>query len=53
MNKGNLAAFAAYLLWGFFPIYWKTVQACAGIRVAGTSCDMVVSTFVIGVDPAG
>ena len=33
MNKGYLAAFAAYLFWGFSPIYWKIVAAVPAIEI--------------------
>jgi chloramphenicol-sensitive protein RarD len=33
MNKGYLAAFAAYLFWGFSPIYWKIVAPVPAIEV--------------------
>ncbi len=33
MNKGNLSALGAYLLWGFFPIYWKFLQNVPAIQI--------------------
>ena len=33
MKKGYLAAFAAYLFWGFSPIYWKIVATIPAIEV--------------------
>ena len=33
MKKGYLAAFAAYLFWGFSPIYWKIVALVPAIEV--------------------
>lgn len=35
MNKGYLAAFAAYLWWGFSPIYWKIVSSVPALEVMG------------------
>ena len=25
MNKGMVAAFSAYFIWGFFPVFWKQI----------------------------
>ena len=33
MNKGVLFAFAAYGLWGFFPIYFKLLQAVPALQI--------------------
>ncbi len=33
MKKGYIAAFAAYLFWGFSPIYWKIVASVPAIEV--------------------
>jgi chloramphenicol-sensitive protein RarD len=33
LNRGYLAAFAAYLFWGFSPIYWKIVASVPAIEV--------------------
>jgi chloramphenicol-sensitive protein RarD len=33
MNKGYLAAFAAYLFWGISPIYWKVVASVPAIEI--------------------
>jgi len=35
MNKGYLAAFAAYLFWGLSPLYWKVVASVPAIEVVG------------------
>jgi chloramphenicol-sensitive protein RarD len=35
MNKGYLAAFAAYLFWGLSPIYWKIVASVPAIEILG------------------
>ncbi|HET9587993.1 MAG TPA: EamA family transporter RarD [Anaerolineales bacterium] len=35
MNKGILNGIAAYVLWGFFPIYWKLLQQVPALEVIG------------------
>ncbi len=35
MNKGHLAAFAAYLLWGLSPVYWKIVASIPALEILG------------------
>ena len=35
MNKGHLAAFAAYLFWGLSPIYWKIVASVPAFEILG------------------
>ena len=33
MNKGLLAGFTCYLLWGFFPLYWKLLSAVPAVEI--------------------
>ena len=33
MNKGLLSAFGAYVLWGFFPIYFKLIHEVPAIQI--------------------
>jgi chloramphenicol-sensitive protein RarD len=33
MKKGMLYGIGAYLLWGFFPIYWRWLQAVPAIQI--------------------
>jgi len=35
MNKGILNGLSAYILWGFFPIYWKLLQSVPALEVIG------------------
>ncbi|MDP1546056.1 MAG: EamA family transporter RarD [Anaerolineales bacterium] len=35
MNKGIWSGFAAYALWGFFPIYWKLLQQVPALQLLG------------------
>jgi chloramphenicol-sensitive protein RarD len=35
MRKGVLYGIGAYLLWGFFPIYWKWLQSVPAIQLIG------------------
>jgi len=35
LRKGHFAAFAAYLFWGFSPIYWKIVASVPAIEILG------------------
>lgn len=35
MKKGILYALGAYLLWGFFPIYWKSLHQVSALQVIG------------------
>jgi chloramphenicol-sensitive protein RarD len=33
MNKGVLSAFAAYVLWGFFPLYFKALEGVPAFQI--------------------
>ena len=33
MNKGHLAAFSAYLIWGLSPVYWKIIASVPAIQI--------------------
>jgi chloramphenicol-sensitive protein RarD len=33
MNKGTLTAAAAYICWGFFPIYWKLLSEVSALEI--------------------
>lgn len=33
MNKGITAAIAAYLIWGFSPLYWKLIHNIPAIEI--------------------
>jgi chloramphenicol-sensitive protein RarD len=35
MNKGILNGIAAYVLWGFFPIYWKLLHDVPALQLLG------------------
>jgi chloramphenicol-sensitive protein RarD len=35
MNKGILYGIGAYVLWGFFPIYWKLLHVVSPLQVIG------------------
>ncbi len=35
MNKGVLYGIGAYVLWGFFPIYWKVLHEVSALQVIG------------------
>ena len=35
MNKGILYGIGAYVLWGFFPIYWKFLHGVPALQVIG------------------
>ena len=35
MNKGILKGITAYVLWGFFPIYWKFLHQVPALQVIG------------------
>ena len=35
MNKGILSGIGAYVLWGFFPIYWKFLHDVPALEVIG------------------
>lgn len=35
MNKGILYGIATYILWGFFPIYWKFLHQVPAVQVIG------------------
>lgn len=35
MNKGILYGIGAYVLWGFFPIYWKFLRQVPALQVIG------------------
>jgi len=42
-HKGILAALAAYLLWGFFPIYWKSIRMVPAYEIL---CHRVVWSLI-------
>jgi len=44
MPAGVLAAIAAYLIWGFLPIYWKSVQAASAAEIL---CHRVCWSLVV------
>lgn len=46
LNKGMLYAIGAYLLWGFFPIYWKALHALPALEIL--SSRIVWSLLFIG-----
>ena len=33
MNRGNLSAAAAYVLWGLLPLYWKALKAVPALEI--------------------
>ena len=33
MNKGVMSGVAAYLIWGFFPIYLKSLQVVPALQI--------------------
>jgi chloramphenicol-sensitive protein RarD len=35
MNKGIVSGLGAYILWGFFPIYWKLLHDVPALQVIG------------------
>ena len=35
MKKGILYGIGAYVLWGFFPIYWKKLDQVTALQVIG------------------
>lgn len=35
MNKGILSGLAVYVMWGFFPIYWKYLHSVPAVQVIG------------------
>jgi chloramphenicol-sensitive protein RarD len=35
MSKGTLTAAAAYIFWGFFPVYWKLLQNVSALEILG------------------
>lgn len=47
MNKGYLYGIGAYLIWGFLPIYWKSLEAVPAIE--SLSSRIVWSLVLIGV----
>jgi chloramphenicol-sensitive protein RarD len=44
MNKGILNGLAAYVLWGFFPIYWKLLHQVPALQVIG---HRIIWSFVL------
>ncbi len=43
-NKGILYGIGAYILWGFFPIYWKVLHPVPALQVIG---HRIVWSFVV------
>ncbi len=35
MNKGILYGISAYVIWGFFPIYWKLLHPVSALQIIG------------------
>jgi chloramphenicol-sensitive protein RarD len=44
MNKGILKGIAVYILWGFFPIYWKMLHQVPALQVIG---NRIVWSFLL------
>jgi chloramphenicol-sensitive protein RarD len=44
MSKGTWHAFFAYLMWGFFPVYWKLIQAAPAPQILA---HRIVWSFVL------
>src|SRR5512133_3213937 len=44
MNKGILKGIGAYVLWGFFPIYWKLLHQVPALQVIG---NRIVWSFLL------
>ena len=44
MNPGYLYAFAAYLVWGLLPVYWKWLQQVPTVQVIG---HRIVWSFIL------
>lgn len=44
MNKGILSGIGAYVLWGFFPIYWKILHDVPALEVIG---HRIVWSFIL------
>jgi chloramphenicol-sensitive protein RarD len=44
MNKGILKGIGAYVLWGFFPIYWKQLHQVPALQVIG---NRIVWSFLL------
>jgi chloramphenicol-sensitive protein RarD len=49
MNKGIVNGLGAYILWGFFPIYWKLLHKVPALQVIGhrIAWSFVLLIFVI------
>jgi chloramphenicol-sensitive protein RarD len=50
MNKGIWNGLAAYVIWGFFPIYWKLLHQVPALQVIGHRISW--SFILLIVDPA-
>lgn len=49
MNRGILAAGGAYLIWGLFPIYWKSLAAVPALQIGAHRllwCALFVFSFL-------
>jgi len=44
MNKGILYGIGAYILWGFFPIYWKLLHNISALQLIG---HRIVWSFIL------
>ena len=44
MNKGILYGLGAYILWGFFPIYWKFLHSISALQLIG---HRIVWSFIL------
>lgn len=48
MSKGTLTAASAYILWGFFPVYWKLLQNVSALEILGSRMTWSL-IFLLGV----
>lgn len=48
MSKGTLTAATAYILWGFFPVYWKLLQNVSALEILGNRMTWSL-IFLLGV----
>ena len=51
MKNGTLAALGAYLLWGLFPVYWKTIEHVPAPEILShrVAWSLVAAALLLGV----
>ena len=47
---GTVAAFAAYMMWGLFPLYWKRLSGVESLQILGHRIVWAAAFTLVGPD---